>query len=74
MINKTKDILKRKYVVPTILTERMEPWEMIAESDGKAETEGMPGGGNDDVFNQGGGPSKYNPFFSPYSDDDYPEE
>lgn len=70
MINKTKDILKRKYVVPTILTERMEPWEMIAQ------TQTDVGGGNMGTEGDNSGFSaKYNPFFSPYSDDDdYTEE
>lgn len=69
MINKTKDILKRKYVVPTILTERMEPWEMIADSDGDITT--TPSGSDGD----NSGFEKNNSFFSPYSDDDdYTEE
>lgn len=42
MINKTKDILKRKYVVPTILAERMEPWEMIAQTQGDGHGTGFP--------------------------------
>lgn len=68
MINKTKDILKRKYVVPTILTERMEPWEMIAQTQPDVNGGNVPGGDNDPF-------AKYNPFFSPYSDDDdYTEE
>lgn len=69
MINKSKNILKRKYVTPSIAVEAMEPWEMIAGTGGDVNT--TPSGSDGD----NSGFAKYNPFFSPYSlDDDYKEE
>lgn len=49
MTNKTKDILKRRYIAPSIAVEAMEPWEMIAGTGGNVTGSGMGGGSNGQI-------------------------
>lgn len=67
MINRRKDILKRKYIAPEVYFEQTEPWEMIATTAG-AGTGSAPGGSNGDG-GEGMFTAKHNPFF-----DEYPED
>ncbi len=66
MINRRKDILKRKYIAPEVYLEQTEPWEMIAATGEIPQTpsEEIP----DDPFKDllEGTPSKQNyiPFFN----------